>query len=849
MPLHVVLKLIQNKYDIKVAYANQQLENVFIDAIIQNATVEECFKQILENTLLESTTVEERVIIAPRPIQAGKPTRVNFTISGIVVDEKNGETLPNVYITLPGTNLGCFTNKDGCFAILQVPTDTAIINVQYLGYSTQSISLSHVDDPLHIKIKLRDEIKILNMVMVSDAYNQALQIDNETSKIAFNPKTLRSLPSLGEQDVFRTMQLMPGVGGTDESSAGMNIRGMNSSENLILLDGITIYQLDHFFGAFSILNSDIIKDVRVYKGGFDAKYGGRVSGVIDITSKNGNGTKPVVKVGSNFISVSGSAEIPISPKLSLMFAGRRSYTDKVQSNLFEKLYNVGNRTTDQIRKFSTGQFNSLKPSYYFYDTNFKLSYKPTKKDIVSFSVYNSADHLMVDDTVGRFSISHPHEYTHWTNAGLSIRWARQWNEKIYTNVRFAGSQFIRRYEFSNAYRSNVAGDSTVVYIKNNVRDLTLIIDNEWLVNDMFSVEFGFSNLYHRIQDDVANEMFLIKKNSFQAALLNTVYGTLIAKLSDRFQISAGLRLNKYCVLNSLYQIDPLMINFLTINFTASSELYTEPRINLHYFITKKVKLKAALAKNNQFVSQVIVNDYTGDLFDINNNFWILADGTRNIPVIGSNHYVLGTTFQTNGFVFDCEFFYKGSSGIIDNKLRDGRGITRGMDIMLQKSTGIYKGWVSYSLSESRESFSSFQNGKFFPTLYDQRHELKVVNMLAWKNLNFSTNWIYGSGRPYPTYTIDITPSGVKLIRDYSNVQRLQSYHRLDIAISYKFALGKYMQLETGISIFNVYNNRNIKTKKVDRAYTTGNNYKVELPPYLDVKLLDFTPSLFLNISL
>lgn len=825
--LNKVLKRIQAKYGIKIAYANEQVETIFIDVILENATVEECFNKLLHNTSLESSVVGDNIIITPRQTKGGTPTRFNFTVSGVVVDGKTGETLPNVSIQVRGTAIGTTTNKDGYFSILQIPTDTTVLEFRYIGYSSELVLVRDIDNPLDLKIKLRDEIKILENVIISDEYNQALQIKDDASTVAYNPKTLPNLPSLGEQDVFRTLQLMPGVGATDESSSGMSVRGMDASENLVLLDGITIYQLDHLFGAFSFVNTDIVKDVRVYKGPFNAKYGGRVSGVIDITTKNGNAVKPAFHFGSTLIGLRGTGEIPISPKVSLLIGGRRSYTDVIQSTLFKRLYDVGSTTNDQVRAFPNTNVGTrqLKPSYYFYDVNAKLSYKPSQKDIISLSFYNSVDHLYLDGKLLGDTMR-TKEDTRWGNEGVSLRWGRQWNKKLYSNLRLSNSTFFRSYELNSTYYDSIEltrlpGRTTA---KNNIRDISIAIDNELLINDNVSIEYGFSKSKQFTDSEVKLIMWQGVNFNSQSRLrgqLFSIYGTWNIRLGDKLSFDAGSRINYYDI---------------------NSNMYLEPRFSIRYTLTERIKVKGAYSISDQFINQLKVNNDSTTaqkyLSGVNYNFWTLDNIQR------TDHYVAGMTWKNDAFTFDCEFYYKKSIGVVDNRLRDGTNITTGADIIIQKTTGIHKGWLSYSLLHSRQSFSNFENAKFFPSLQDQRHEIKIVNMITLGKWNFSTTWIYGSGKPYQTYTLEYNKKDVSNeLRDYRNSARLPAYDRLDITASYKVKLRKSTNIEVGLSIFNVYNKKNFKNRRVITSGLLASSYD-----YVNLNLMDFTPSLFLNIS-
>lgn len=431
VPLTRVLKRLRNEYHVKIAYDNQLVKGITVNVRLQKAGLSDAMKQILNGTSLTHRVINGKVILIPVqeiPVSSEENTsRAMFTISGIIKDDESGERLPNATILIAGTNHDAITNTDGFFTIMDIPSDTCTLLIQYLGYGSKKIKLKAIPDLSRLSVGLRSETQLLEDVEISDRYESPLQIDGEISKSAFNPKALANLPSLAGQDLFRTLQLIPGVSGTDESSSGLVIRGSIPSQNLILLDGFTIYHLDHFFGIFSALNADIIKDVQIYKGGYDSKYGGRVSGVVDITGRQGTTTKPKFTLGANLISVNASADIPLSKKISFLFATRRAYTDVIQSRLYKKLFNLARDTDEQVKRpVNDPLFDRLEPDFYFYDVNSKITYRPTQKDNITLSLYGGKDHLYAESKNAQQynTISFEdqlNENTHWGNSGLSLR--------------------------------------------------------------------------------------------------------------------------------------------------------------------------------------------------------------------------------------------------------------------------------------------------------------------------------------------------------------------------------------------------------------------------------------------
>lgn len=854
IPLSKALKTIQENYNIRIAYDPALIQNVLVAIRLSDATVVDAFERLLAGTPLTYNNVGENIIIVPRATESRTENVSNITrtLSGRIVDAESEETLPLATIRIVGSQVGVTSNNDGHFTMLQVPADTGFLEISYIGYLTQIIPIKEINEFEKLKISLNSDTKILNEVVVLDEFNQAMNLEKQAGALVFNPRALNSLPSLGEQDIFRSMQLMPGVTATDESSSGMVIRGTHPSYNLVLLDGMTLYQQDHFFGSFSIINTDIIKDVRVHKGMFDAKYGGRAAGVIDITSKNG-AVKPAFNVRLNGINAKATSEIPLGDKLSLFVAGRRSFTDVVQSNLFKDLFGIAYASNDQVQLFRYRETLG-DPNYFFHDANTKLTFRPTTRDVIALSLYASRDKMEIEDKMSfgsdteKFEIV-KEEVTRWGNNGVSMRWGRQWNEKYYSNVRISNSKFFRKYVFDQSVELDMSNIAYFLSFDNSISDLSYAIDNEWLYSDKLSLEFGmlgvrqnadvhFKDKYVSTGDVPSEELPEdIDLTILEGSWLHSLYGAVVFTPVNRMQVSAGSRLSHYS--------------------NKGSATYLEPRLNVAYSVSNQVNLKAAYGRSNQFITQLFYYSPTGSVSGINENFWMLSSpGKNGYPVISSDQVSGGVTLTNNNFAYDAELYFKESNGvIIDEDLNAGTTSMYGVDLMVQKTSGIHKGWIAYSLARGVQMHPYVFNGRHLPSLYDQRHEAKLVNMVTLSDWTLASTVICGSGRPYSRYTIKYfrdengNINDFELVPDYSNESRLPAYFRIDISASYKRQL-KNVAIETGLSIHNVTNHKNVKTRQID---TMGLEEAIftntELPArYNDILLLGFSPSMFLNIS-
>ena len=783
----------------------------------------------------------------------GDKTQMNqITISGVVKDKESGETLPFANVFIKDTNIGTTTNGDGFFTLFNVPSENSTIQVQYLGYKVETLTLTKEIVKDKITILLAPDFNKLDEVVINtDSRQQIIKMNENVSQISLSPKRLASIPNLGEKDIFRALQLLPGVSGTNESSAGLYVRGGTPDQNLVLLDGFTVYHVDHFYGFFSAFNSDAIKDIQLFKGGFPAEYGGRISSVMDLTGKRGNINKVSFSGGLSLVSANATLEIPIGEKANLLLAGRRSYTDIIRSGLYNNifdLYNDNNQSNGtRFPNFNNFQQNQTQPSFYFYDLNTKFSYNPSDKDIISISMYNGEDNLdssrknnntFGSNTDGERSITTDiKDLLNWGNWGSSIRWARQWNDKLYTNIVGAYSNY-----FSNRNRVNdvtiqlpdtTNNFKTGLVEDNNLKDYTLRLHSEYKINSKHSLEFGGQITKNDVDYNYTFNDTITVIDQKDEGVLNTVYLQNKWSPSEKLNIVGGIR---------------------ATHFDVTDEFYYEPRFSLSYQLNDKLKLKGAWGRYYQFVNRIVREDVTQGSRD----FWLLAD-EENSPISFSEHLIIGSSYEIDDWLFDIEYFEKEMTGLTEFSLRfqsalgadpndqlffEGTGISRGIDFLIQKMVGKYTGWMGYTLSEVVHTFPGLSDKPFY-SLNDQRHEFKLVNVLKAGRWDLGATWVYGSGKPYTApngiYTItllDGTKTEYVSVGD-KNGPRHAPYHRLDLSFTYKFDIGSGKG-SMGLSLFNFYNRSNTWYKE----FEVVNGQVIET----NINYIGFTPSLFFNVS-
>ncbi len=831
------LTLITTTYNIPIAYNVVETHKHVVSARFEQMPIGKVLSHLAKSVNMDVAKINDVYIIKP-----GEEKYSIINISVRLEDITSSEPLPYALASVENSTLFSTTNKQGVFNFLNIP-DSAKIQISYLGYKDTLI----VAKNLKTTLRLTPDPSLLKEVVIKDQGSNTIQYGEETSKITFNPSALDRLPVLGGNDVFRALQLLPGISGTNETSSGLIVRGSSPDKNLVLLDGYSLYHVDHFYGIYSAFNSKAIKSVQLYKGNFLAKYGGRSSSVMVLTAKDGNKTKFSGDIGVNFVDVNGVFEFVLSDKLTLVAAARRSITDVVENYLFKELFDKAVINSGDVNNVSNLDYNELNPNFSFGDYNLKMTYQPTKDDNLAVSFYASNDNLGYEyvSNLEKFVEYTTSERSIWGNLGFSTIWSKQWSKKLATQTQIAYSSYYSNTKLEDSFVYNdtlgLADEEYLQAQNNNVRDFTLKIDNQYRTSKNTIIDFGVANTFNTINlsSTINEEVFPLLKqegNQFQ------FYADYNVFITPKIETKLGLRGNY---------------------FNLTDILYWEPKINLKYHALPWMTLKGSWALNNQMISRIL----RLDLFTSNPDFWLLSD--RNIPVINSNHFAGGVhldfsivTLDIEGFISNTydEVQYLPSLRNFDVEEKDpdqlyvsGNSKTRGIEVLVEKGVGNYSGWISYTLSNSLNYFEELNGGKPFPSRYDQRHELKLVNMYNIEKWNFSLIWIYGTGKPFSapegSYSLStIDGSNISNIA-YSRInnERLPNYHRLDLSSTYNFKLGN-TKAKVGLSIFNVYNRKNIKYRRFSKVNFDEDGNLLANDKYIvsDILLLGVTPSVFLN---
>jgi ferric enterobactin receptor len=775
-------------------------------------------------------------------------------IRGVVRDSVSGETLPSALVAVVGTQVRTNTDAFGRFALLGVPSGRHTLQVKRLGYAPRSIELRD-STQRSLTVFLVPVANRIDTLTIRAAPHLVSSGDH-AGVIEISPSELGALPSVGETDLFRSLQLLPGVSGASDANSGLSIRGGTSDENLVLLDGMTVYHVDHFFGFFSAFNTDAIKDVRLMKGGYGAKWGGRTSGVIDMVGKSGDNAQFGASAGLSLLSARSVTEVPLGGKGSWLLSMRRSYTDIIRTGLYNSIFdavggeqdpgNSGQRVEGgRVLNGRRPPQQTVVPDFYFYDLNSKLSFVPSASDILSVSFYAGQDRLDQSQSLtgGQGGVlpgggQGPRtdvdlvDKSDWGNTGISGRWSRSWGARFTSDLLGAYSEY-----YSKGNRSTGAAGLAFGFREDNrVRDAHVRLDNEWLPFTSSTVSFGaeitrnqLDYTYAQLQGDSVRGVLDLGGDG----VLSAAYAQYRWSPSRHIDLTAGLRATSY---------------------DRTGQRYVEPRASANLLLTDHWRLKGAWGRYSQFVKRV----ENENIQQGSRDFWVLANDT--MPVARAEHRIIGGSYENDDFLFDVEAYQKVLDGVSQFSTRartrpdqalselffSGTGDARGIEVMAQKKRGTLTGWVSYTLASVDYELSGFNGGKSFPASQDQRHEVKGVGAYQLGQWILASTWVYGSGKPYTLpeaqYTVEtLDGEEIRLIHvGAKNGARLPQYHRLDVSGSRRFESERWF-CELNLSVFNVYGRKNVRYRSFDLTQTPLT--------VTDIGTLGFTPSVGLRFGL
>jgi len=765
----------------------------------------------------------------------------NYTISGHITDEISGETMINASVYEFNSRKGTVTNSYGFYS-LTIPKGQSNLQFSYVGFLTQNKNFNLTKDTV-INIRLKTSLELQEVTVIGHQKISGVQ-STQMSAIEVPISQIKSVPTLfGEADLIKALQLLPGVQSGSEGSTGMYVRGGGPDENLFLLDGIPVYNVNHMAGFFSVFNPDAIKTVTLYKGSFPARFGGRLSSVIDVRMNDGNDQKIHGNISVGLISSKINLEGPIiKGKTTFNISARRTYSDL----LLQPILYLG------MQQEMEGEDGKLSAGYYFYDLNVKLSHKISDSDRLFASLYTGDDIIYTNfrsSYTSRYDENEDVSYTNtsrmklnwnWGNIVTSMRWNHIVNNQLFMNATAAYTRY--RFDMgvgtssksTTTFTDSVSNQSFDINLgyKSGIEDYTVKVDYDYSPHPDHDVKFGANYTYHTFRPGVSVAQMSEENNEY-INTFDTVIGDedvfsheSMIYAEDNISIGYALKLN-------------LGLHYSIFNVQKETYHALQPRISMRMLANDDLSFKAGYAAMTQYV-HLLSNSYVSLPTDL----WVPV--TKRIEPMRSHQYSAGVFYNYKDVIdFSVEGYYKsmhnlieykdgatflGSSTGWEDKVVMGDGWSYGLELLAQKTVGKTTGWIGYTWSKSERLFNrpgqELNYGRIFPAKYDRRHDFSIVVSHKFsEKIDLAATWVYSTGntgtlamQQYAAGTVPEannywyygTPQYITGELDHissRNNYRFNPYHRLDLGVNFH-KKKKYGTRTWNISIYNAYSNNN-----------------------------------------
>jgi hypothetical protein len=724
-----------------------------------------------------------------------------FTVNGYLKDGKSGETLIGATLFIKEIKTGATSNEYGFYAI-SLPEGTYTFVYSFIGYKSQTKTVTLTENQ-KIDIEfLADEVALTEVVVTEKAEDENVKsVEMSVNKVEMS--TIRKMPALlGEVDVIRSIQLLPGVSTVGEGATGFNVRGGNVDQNLVLLDEAPVFNSSHLFGFFSVFNPDAVKDIKLVKGGIPAQYGGRLSSLLDVRLKEGNNKKFAMQGGVGLIFSRLSLEAPIvKDKGSFIIAARRSYID-----VLAKPFLAGNLSNSQ---------------FYFYDLTMKANYTLGKRDKIFLSGYFGRD---VFGAGFRFN---------WGNTTATLRWNHIFSNKLFLNL----TGYYSNYDYLLGTISTT-DDGDGFKWQSNIINYSIKPEFTYYISPKNTLNFGGQFILHTFKpgsatttvNSISRQFGLPEKEAVEIAL----YVGNEQKITDKLSLQYGLRYSYFNYINdTTYRYGNAAVEGTKKPFIGkevskgffSSPTYGnfEPRAALNYSFNDRNSVKLSYNRMAQYI-HLISNTTAATPLDV----W--TPSSNNVKPQIADQIALGyfRNFKDNAYEFSIEGYYKDMQNQIDyidganlflnefieQDLLNGKGRAYGLEFYLKKSKGKFTGWISYTLSRTERQVNGINSNDWFPTRFDKPHNLSVVAFYeVSKKVSLSANFVFGSGTPstFPTdkFVLRDIGSVPNSATEARNSFRIPPYHRLDVSLTWdRLKPNRRWQGSWVFAIYNLYNRRN-----------------------------------------
>ncbi len=811
-PLNQVLIDLKENYGFQFAYDSDLLSQYEVSVNKIFHTEEETLIYLTRNLPLKVEKSGDVFLIIP--LTAEEPKPVVTRISGQVLAARTFEPLPYSYVLvnrkpLQADNLGQFN--------FIASADTSYnLQISHLGYFIYD---TIVTQSIHRQFFLSPQIeRIKEVVILSNPVEKSTLIGDKAGYLKINHQIAPILPGHGDNSVFNLLRLMPGILASGESSNDLLIWGAYESHSKIQFDGFTLFGLKNFNDNIGVVNPFMIKNIEVMKAGYEARYGGRVGGIVDIQGKDGSLQKPGFTFNINSTTVNTMLQLPLSKSSSLLAAYRQTYYqlyEPTSLSLFSKGNSGSNGSGSGNTNSESIEFD-VQPDFIFRDANLKFTHRSDGGSYFSVSLYGGGDEFMYDieGEYGRNKYFRNEEEENRQYGG-AVQYNYPWSNGSATNISVGYSGFEQKaYQLNEVerIRTGIILISKDIDSENTVDEFTATATHNLSFQRGHQLIFGIGTVNNQVQlsrisgDEVLMD---VANNSSQ----------LFLYLQDELPVGKVLALKT---------------GVRMVYSNKLNDWYLEPRASVSLNLTHELKLNASWGLYNQFISKTLMVDSLLNYA----KFWMNSDGL-DIPVLHAQHFVAGGSFNKNGFTISSEAFYKTTDGLaryysgsnwVKSGFYQGNAKTYGVDVYVKKEYKRHLAWISYTLCNTKEHFPYYLKNYYNPAPHNQKHEFKFAGILNYKSFYFSANYIYGSG--FDRYDFE-TGDGSNLNKDYK---------RLDASVVYKFKPGK-IKSEAGISILNMLDADNVKYSNL--GVTTIDEISL-VGVYADA--VPFTPAVFFKIE-
>ena len=822
LDLDTILRKLEEAHQIKFSYQPGIVSAKEIKTPSWDKDLDLILKEIAQKARIKFTAINQRyfVITKAESVQLAR-------IQGLVIDSLNQISLPVAHIYNVSQQKGTTTNLNGEFTLLNV-NDNDWIEIRFMGYKKKKLK---VFDILNDSIIFLTPNNInLSEVLVNNYVSRGFY-RNKNGSFSIDLNAIQAFAGLSEPDILETIQNIPGIHSPDESASSIHFRGGTPDQNLILWDGIKVYQTGHFAGTFSAFNPFVVENVLIEKSGTSAKFGNRISGLIDINTASKIPEKLHMGIGSTLNHADFFLKTPVGKKKKkgIVLSFRRSFNDWIattSSNQYEEktFQNVHIIDLNRENKYASKH----NKNYNYHDFNFKIinEYSPTNRLITSILNNQNNIDYSIHDT---YYADYTKDKMNINNWGFNMEWEHTWNNRLKQTTQLRATDYSFRFNAEYLFNEEFV---TELVKENDITDVDLQTYMDWEISPTLKSVIGYqANLCTTSfllagQTSIEEEPYIALVDSGND-LNHSLYNEYTLQLKDRTYFNAGIR-SSYYALGKHYTI--------------------EPRLKIEYSLTKHLRYRISAESKTQSINQIV--EFATEAFGLEDQLWTLSDGA-DFPFIKSKQISTGLLYTPQKWQIDIDLYYKridnistftrGFSGNEDNTAHGRKTIT-GVDCLLKKQIRNLGVFASYSWMNAKLLFSDLNAGEKFPDNFDIRHKLYVAGNLKWNKINFALGWKFHTGKPYTHFSksIDFYYGD----ENYPmNTKRLPNYHRLDFSTNYTLRFKKDYQhkLRISFALQNIYNRKNL----INRSYLLYNvsDEKVNEVLQINRRGLMLTPNL------